>query len=85
MSTVIKNLYSQGTKWVFIHPIVILEKHYLMHHLGAEIKLVSQAQLLLSLFYEASEGRLVPLKLFNNSGVLHVQMTTKPFGSPLFL
>lgn len=56
-----------------------------MHHLAAEIKLVSQAQLLLSLFYEASEGHLVPLKLFNNSGSLHVQMTTELFGSPLIL
>lgn len=53
-----------------------------MHHLAAEIKLCSQAWLLLSLFYEASEGRLVPLQLFNNSGVLRVQMTTELFGSP---
>lgn len=43
-----------------------------MHHLAAEIKLVSEAQLLLSLFYEASEGRLFPLKLFNNSGTAYV-------------
>lgn len=56
-----------------------------MHHLAAEIKLVSQAQLRLSVFCEVSEGRLVPLKLFNNSGVLHVQMTTELFGSPLIL
>lgn len=59
MSTVIKNLYSGDQVGFYsshCHP-----KHYLMHHLGAEIKLVSQAQLLLSLFYEPSEGRLVPL------------------------
>lgn len=82
MSAVFKILYSRG--FLFI-PLSSSKKHYLMHHLAVEIKLVSQAQLLLSLFYEASEGRLVPLKLFNNSRVLRVQMTTELFGSPLLL
>lgn len=49
MPTVFKILYSQGTKWVFILLVAILWKHYLMHHSAAEMKLVSHAQLLLSL------------------------------------
>lgn len=56
-----------------------------MHPSAAEIKLVSQAQLLLSLFHAASEGRLVPLTLFNNSGVLHPRMTTELFFSAFVL
>lgn len=46
------------------------------HHLATKNELISRLQLLLHLFYEASEGHLVPLNLIYNSGVLHVEMTT---------